>query len=199
MLSLPLALSGVHPGIPGETPYLSIDPERRARLAALLGPRVRPRLGIAWSGNPSHAQDRFRSIPFERFSGMFCDGADWFALQNAINPRDVDAFLADGRVRAFGAELGDFADTADLVDHMDLVVTVDTSLAHLAGALGKPVWILLAANPDWRWMLGRPDTPWYPTARLFRQPRGAGWSGVIDEIRAELGAGHHVASSARAR
>jgi Tfp pilus assembly protein PilF len=191
MMSLPLALAASVPAIPARTPYLRPDPTRRAAFAAQLGPKVRPRIGVAWSGNPAHAQDRFRSIPFETFAALTGAEADWIALQNAINPSDVDAFLAHGRVRAFGAELKDFADAAALVDLMDLVITVDTSLAHLAGALGKPVWILLAPNPDWRWMLNRPDTPWYPTARLIRQPRGAGWPPVIEAARADLRATLH--------
>ena len=102
--------------------------------------------------------------------------------------READASVLASRadIRQFGGDLRDFAETAALVEHMDVVVTVDTSVAHLAGAMGKPTWILLPFNPDWRWMLDREDSPWYPTARLFRQPAIGDWASVIIRVRDEL-------------
>ena len=108
------------------------------------------------------------------------------ALQNEICPSDAVAFAECGRVSFFGDILDDFTDTAALVEQMDLVITVDTSLAHLAGSLGKPVWIMLPFAPDWRWLLGRADSPWYPSARLFRQPAIGDWASVIADVRDAL-------------
>jgi hypothetical protein len=144
------------------------------------------RIGLAWSGSATHANDHNRSIAFERLAPLLSHDADWFALQTEIRPADAPAFAASGRVGFHGPALEDFEDTAALVDLMDLIVTVDTSVAHLAGAMGKPVWILLPFSPDWRWLLDRADSPWYPTARLFRQPRLRDWDSVIAAVGAAL-------------
>jgi Flp pilus assembly protein TadD len=184
LLSLPLAL-GATKNIP-PSPPLRADPKRIARIAARLGPKTKPRIGIAWSGNPAHLNDHNRSIPFEALAPLLTHEADWIALQNDIRPSDGAAFARAGCVRFFGDALGDFSDAAALTDQMDLVISVDTSLAHLAGALGKPVWILLPFTPDWRWLLGRDDSPWYPSARLFRQPAPGDWPSVLEAVRAEL-------------
>jgi Flp pilus assembly protein TadD len=184
LLSLPLAL-GATKDIPPPAP-LRADPQRVARIAALLGPKTRRRIGIAWSGNPAHLDDHNRSIPFERLAPLLTHDADWIALQNDIRSSDATAFARDGRVRFFGEALGDFSDAAALADQMDLVISVDTSLAHLAGALEKPVGILLPFVPDWRWLLGRDNSPWYPTARLFRQPAPGDWASVIEAVSSSL-------------
>jgi hypothetical protein len=186
LMSLPLAFGTTLESIPAPRRYLHADEARRTRCEALLSPRTRPRIGLAWSGNPAHANDRSRSIALARLAPMLCEDADWIALQNHVRPDDVDALLAGERVRFVEPAPRDFADTAALLDLMDLVITVDTSIAHLAGAMGKPVWILLPFRPDWRWMLDRRDSPWYPSARLFRQPRIADWESVIEEVGAEL-------------
>ena len=112
--------------------------------------------------------------------------AEWICLQREFRPGETAALTAKPKIRIFGEEIGDFADTAALIDHMDLVVTVDTSVAHLAGALGKPVWVLLRHSPDWRWLLDRGDTPWYPSARLFRQPTVGDWRSVVNEVTAQI-------------
>jgi len=186
LMSLPLAFGTTLETIP---PPLRLQRgERPAAFAALPGPKTRPRIGLAWSGNPTHLNDRNRSIAFAALTPLLGEDVEWIAIQNQIRASDADAFAASGRVAFFGDALDDFADTAALVEQMDLVVTVDTSLAHLAGSLGKPVWILLPYAPDWRWLLGRTDSPWYPTARLFRQPAIGDWASVIDEVRAALAA-----------
>ncbi len=186
IIDLPLAFGTTLETVPSPGRYLASEPARRARFEAILGPRDRPRIGLAWSGNPDHKNDRNRSIAFERLRPLLDHDARWVALQNDIRPADRHAFEADGRVSFHGDALSDFADTAALADLLDLVITVDTSLAHLAGALGKPVWILLPHIPDWRWLLGRDDSPWHPTARLFRQPEPGDWTAVIDRVKAAL-------------
>jgi hypothetical protein len=188
LLSLPLAFKTTAETIPSQPLPLRADPERRARFERLLGPKTRLRIGVAWSGNPSHKNDLNRSIPFEIFARLLSDDIQWSALQTSIKSEDVPAFLDRRRVETFGPEIDDFRDTAALVDLMDLVISVDTSIAHLAGAMGKPVWILLPFVPDWRWMLGRRDSPWYPSARLFRQPKIGDWASVIEAVNCELAA-----------
>jgi tetratricopeptide (TPR) repeat protein len=186
LLSLPLAFGTTLGSIPPPAPRPRAEEARRAAFRARLGPNARPRVGIAWSGNPDHKNDQDRSIAFERLLPLLTDEVEWIALQKDVRPDDLVALERCGRVGFHGDDLLDFADTAALVDLMDLLITVDTSVAHLAGAMGKPVWILLPFRPDWRWMLGRRDSPWYPSVRLFRQPGPTDWEGVIDEVRAEL-------------
>jgi tetratricopeptide (TPR) repeat protein len=187
LMSLPLALGATLETLAAPERYLAADPERVAAFEALLGPRTRPRVGLAWSGNPDHRNDRFRSIAFERLTPLLSPGFDWVAVQNAVRPGDQAAFDAAG-VRFLGEHLADFDDTAALVEALDLVISVDTSTAHLAGALGRPVWVLLAHSPDWRWMLKRTDSAWYPSARLFRQPKAGDWESVISVVRVALAA-----------
>ncbi|HLZ83753.1 MAG TPA: tetratricopeptide repeat protein [Caulobacteraceae bacterium] len=186
LLSLPLAFGTTPETIPSPEGYLRADEARTARFAARLGPRGRPRVGLAWSGNPEHDNDHNRSIPFRLLGPLLGADADFACLQDAVRPSDTEAFTSAGRVGFHGGELKDFADTAALVAMMDLVITVDTSLAHLAGALGRPVWILLPFVPDWRWMRDRPDSPWYANARLFRQPRIGDWDSVVEAVRREM-------------
>jgi tetratricopeptide (TPR) repeat protein len=184
--SLPLLLGTRLETIPAWPQYLEADPERRRRFEARLGPSTQPRIGLAWSGSPTHKNDRNRSLRFEQLAPLLLRPAQWVCLQKDVRPADAAALAACGEVTFLGEALGDFADTAALIDLMDLVVTVDTSIAHLAGALGKPVWILLPYIPDWRWMLGRADSPWYPSARLFRQPSRGDWASVIEAVKGEL-------------
>jgi hypothetical protein len=149
------------------------------------------RLGLAWAGSPAHPFDRLRSLPEAAFAPLLDrPGIEAHALQ-------PDAAPADARIRAH-PELADFADTAALVAAMDLVVTVDTAVAHLAGALGRPVWILLAHAPDFRWMLDRADTPWYPSARLFRAKGPRQWEAVIAAVGGALDAWRPQAERKRA-
>jgi len=179
LMSLPLAFGTE----PGNVPYLSADPALVAAWAGRLPTGGRRKVGLVWSGNPDHPNDRNRSIPLARFVRLVEGDADFVALQTDVRPADEPA-LRD--ILMLDTEDRDFADTAALIALMDVVVTVDTSVAHLAGALGKPVWILLPHEPDWRWMLGRDDSPWYPTARLFRQSRPGDWDGVLDRVAAAL-------------
>jgi tetratricopeptide (TPR) repeat protein len=188
LLSLPLALNTTLDTIPASGAYLKADPEKIAAWRTTLGPSPKQRIGISWSGNPAHRNDHNRSIPLSEFVKMLPPGLEYVSLQKDL--RDGDrAILADARVRDFGDALQDFSDTAALCDLMDDVISVDTSIAHLAGALGKPVRILLSFSPDWRWLLHRSDTPWYARAKLYRQQNIGDWRAVLTGVRADLSAG----------
>ena len=189
LLSLPLAFATRLDNIPAEAAYLQADPERAAAWRARLGGESgQPRIGLAWSGNPEHHNDHNRSIPLAEFARLAAGPGQFVSLQKQVREADLAALRERPDILHFGDELGDFADTAALVAHLDLVVAVDTSVAHLAAALGKPVWLLLPFNPDWRWLLGRDDSPWYPGMRLFRQAGLGDWGGVIDRVKAALDA-----------
>ena len=187
IMSLPDAFATTLATLPARVPYLSADPARvdawKERLRKLEGPFT---VGIVWSGNPSHPNDRNRSIALEAFRSIEVPGIRFVSLQPEVREKDRPAYEAWTGLARFGEELRDFADTAALVSALDLVVTVDTSVAHVAGALGRPVWVLVPHYPDWRWMLGRDDSPWYPSARLWRQPRPREWPAVLAGVRAEL-------------
>lgn len=186
LMSLPLAF-GTTPGSVPPPARLRAPPELEAAWAARLGPRDgRPRIGLAWSGRPSHANDRNRSMPFAALAPLLDAGARWICIQQEIRPADAAALRADGRVGHFGAEIVDFADTAALLAQLDLVLSVDTAVAHLAGTLGLPLWLLLPRDPDWRWLAGREDSPWYPSARLFRQAAPGDWADVVGQVSAAL-------------
>jgi hypothetical protein len=151
-------------------------------------------VGLAWSGSTTLRNDRNRSIALERFDGVRDMPATFIALQKEIREADRPALEGGRPVEHFEDELADFRDTAALAALMDVVITVDTAIAHLAGAMGKTVWILLPFSPDWRWLLDRDDSPWYPSARLFRQPRPGDWDTVLERVAAEL---RLLASSSR--
>jgi Tfp pilus assembly protein PilF len=183
LLSLPLAFATTLETIPAEPRYLAADPDRVTAWRARLRPTSKPRVGIAWSGNPAHANDHNRSVPLDALAPLLSADVDWTCLQKDLPDADRQQL---GDIAWFGPDLGDFGDTAALIALMDLVITVDTSAAHLAGAMGKPVWLLLPTSSDWRWMTERADTPWYPGMRLFRQQAAGDWAGVASEVRAAL-------------
>jgi tetratricopeptide (TPR) repeat protein len=187
LMSLPNAFATTLATLPAAVPYINADPARvkawRDRLEAL-GEALR--VGIVWSGNASHPNDRNRSIPLETFKRIVTPGVQFVSLQPEVRASDRGAYQGWAGLARFGEELKDFADTAALVSALDLVVTVDTSVAHVTGALGQPVWVLLPHYPDWRWMLGRDDSPWYPSMRLWRQPVPRDWPAVLYEVRGEL-------------
>jgi ADP-heptose:LPS heptosyltransferase len=173
--------------VPADIPYLHAAEDRLAKWRQRLEGTAMPRVGIAWSGNPRHQNDRNRSLALaDLLPALAAAPVGLFSLQKELREGDASQLAAAGTVRHFGDELGDFAGTAALVALMDLVIAVDTSVAHLAGALGKPTWILLPYSPDWRWLLAREDSPWYPTARLFRQASAGDWAGVTARVGAAL-------------
>jgi Tfp pilus assembly protein PilF len=185
--SLPLAFATTLDSMPAQVPYLSAPAERIAAWQARL-PSGAPRVGLAWSGNPRHKNDRDRSVAFASLAPLIAgSGMNFVSLQKDPRETDTHALRQCANVVHVAAELHDFADTAAVISLLDLVITVDTSVAHLAGALGKPVWILLPTTVDWRWLLDREDSPWYPTARLFRQIRIGDWGAVIARVGVELG------------
>jgi hypothetical protein len=151
-----------------------------------LGSKHRPRVGLAWSGRPAHPNDRNRSTSFECLARLLDVDATFVSLQKEVRPDDAPAVSSRSDLLQFADELRTFADTAAIISNLDLVISVDTSVAHLAGALAKPVWVLLPFFPEWRWLLDRDDSPWYPTARLFRQNAPGDWPEVIGRVVVEL-------------
>jgi tetratricopeptide (TPR) repeat protein len=185
LMSLPLALGQPHPA-PEPRPYLSADPTRAAAWAERLGAATSPRVGLVCSGSPTHGKDAQRSIPFATLAAALPAGPEYHLLQKDLREGDRAALAARPEIRVWAETLGDFADTAALAAHMDLIVSVDTSVAHLAGAIGAPVWVLLPADPDWRWGLGRETTPWYPEMRLYRQVTRGDWNRPLKQIAKDL-------------
>jgi len=184
--SLPLALATELSTVPADVPYLEPAPDRIARWQERLAGMPSRRIAIAWAGNVNHPNDRNRSIGFERLAALFSCDAGFVSIQRDLSDKDAAAIAGIPQRFHVGSALDDFDDTAAVLSLVDLVVSVDTSVAHLAGALGRPAFVLLPFAPDWRWMLDRADSPWYPTARLFRQPAPGDWSSVIGMVRAEL-------------
>jgi tetratricopeptide (TPR) repeat protein len=186
-LSLPLVFGSGLETIPHETPYLRASTQAVANWSQRLPPKTRPRIGLAWSGRPEHNNDQNRSIDLASFlSPLEGIDATLVSLQRDVRAADAIVLKERSDVIHFGEQLKDFSDTAAVAENLDLVIAVDTSVAHLAGALGKPVWILLPFIPDWRWLLERDDSPWYPTARLFRQDDSRRWDSAFARLRAAL-------------
>jgi tetratricopeptide (TPR) repeat protein len=185
--SLPLALKTEPATIPSAHCYIGADAAHMAKWRPRLDAVGRPRVALAWSGNPQHMNDRNRSIPLSLFAPLWSTGAVHFVcVQRELREGDAELLAREPRVTQLGTELDDFADTAAVLALVDLVITVDTSVAHLAGAMGRPVYILLPFSPDWRWTLAGESSRWYPTARLFRQPSLGDWDSVIERLRGEL-------------
>ena len=185
LMSLPLALGIDVASMVNAPRYLHADPAIVSHWIGRLGERgARPRVGLAISGNIAHHNDANRSIRLQDCSALL-QAADSLIIQKGLRKEDADALAQFPRARYVGDTFGDFSDSAAVIDQCDLVITVDTSVAHLAGALGKPTWLLVPANPDWRWQLDRDDSPWYASARLFRQSRIGDWSDVVDRVARE--------------
>jgi tetratricopeptide (TPR) repeat protein len=191
LLSLPLAFGTQPETIPAVIPYLAAPAERLADWRDRLPPAgslvARPRVGFVWSGQPSHKNDANRSIPLKRLAALFEDPpVQCFSLQSDLRDSDGEALRGLPDLVHLGGAFRDFADTAAVIALLDVVISVDTAVAHLAGALGKPVVILVPHAADFRWLRSRDDTPWYPTAKLFRQPAFGDWDSVIVRLRDEL-------------
>jgi hypothetical protein len=184
LLSIPGIVGTTLESIPAAVPYLAADPSRREAWAGRVKGLDGLKVGLVWAGNPEYSSDRDRSIPFDAFRALFgVDGVSYLSLQK--RPAGT-APLGDVAMADWMDDARDFSDTAALVEALDLVVSVDTSVAHLAGALGKPVWLLNRINTDWRWMVDREDSPWYPTMRIFRQRTRGDWETVLAEAREML-------------
>jgi predicted O-linked N-acetylglucosamine transferase (SPINDLY family) len=175
--------------IPAQVPYLFADASQVERWRQEVGLDNAFKIGITWQGNPKHHRDRQRSMPLSHFTRLAqLPGVRLFSLQKGTGAEQLDTFAAACGVCDLGRSLNTFMDTAAVLMSLDLVVTADTAVAHLAGALGVPVWLALPFAPDWRWLLDRNDSPWYPSMRLFRQRQPGEWQGVFDDMAAEIAA-----------
>jgi hypothetical protein len=189
LMSLPHLLGTTLATIPANVPYLRPSPDDVTRWAARLAadPDLPDfRVGLVWAGSPLHANDSRRSLSLDALEVLAQPGASFYSLQKDAAAAAAATPPAGLRLIDLGPNLHDFAETAAAVSRLDLVITVDTAVGHLAGALGRPVWLLLSAVHDTRWMTEREDTPWYPTMRLFRQRPGETWGPVLQRVRAEL-------------
>ena len=187
-MSLPLAFNTSLETIPNEVPYLTADPPQvaawRRRLASLPGLKI----GLAWAGSPgpsagTQAADRRRSVSLAQMRPLASvSDATFVSLQKGDPHQQIKSTLPPFMIYDWTGELNDLADTAALIDALDLVISVDTSIVHLAGALGKPIWLLNRFASEWRWLLDRQDSPWYPTLRQFRQPQPGDWESVVRQV-----------------
>ena len=186
LMTLPVAFGTTVETIPAEIPYLKAEPSRVAEWKEKLGPASRPRLGLVWAGNPDLKQASIRDIPFKTLLPLLQLPADFISLQKVIDAADRPAYDRAPNLVRIGETLSDFADTAALVENLDLVIAVDTSTLHLSAALGRPVWLMNRLDTCWRWLTRRNDSPWYPTLRQFRQRTAGDWDGVVQDIAREL-------------
>jgi tetratricopeptide (TPR) repeat protein len=185
LLSLPYVFHTSLDTVPANIPYLATEPARVKKWK----PKTRKgrpwRIGLAWSGSDKHENDHNRSIALAMFAELLSLPVEWHSLQKEYRPHDMQA-LQHSPLQQHQAKLTEFADTAALIQTLDMVISVDTAVAHLAGALGKPVWLLMAFAPEYRWLLSRNDSPWYPTMRIFRQRELANWQDVMEQVQLEL-------------
>ena len=186
VMSLPLAFGTRLETIPSDIPYLRADTAAIEVWRKRLGAKTKARIGLVWSGNAEHRNDRNRSISLSVLAPALDTRCEFFSLQKELRPDDGDFLAHNSLVQNFGEHLGDFADTAALAANMDLVVCVDTSVLHLVGAMGIYAFALIPFNPDWRWLLDRDDTPWYPSVRLIRQSRPGDWASCLAVVHTEL-------------
>jgi Flp pilus assembly protein TadD len=187
LLCLPMIFDTNLDTIPAKIPYIKADDLLVKRWKEKIGDSSSVKVGLIWQGNPVHRRDRERSIAFEKLAPLAAiDGISFYSLQKGDGSEQAKNPSSGLKLIDYMNEVHDFSDTAALIENLDLVISVDTSVAHLAGAMGKPVWILIQYSPDWRWMLKREDSPWYPTMRLFRQPSFGDWNPVIKRVADEL-------------
>lgn len=186
LMSLPLAFGLTPDDIPyAHQPYIRSLESNSDHWSQILGVPRRPRIGVMWSGG-DNPKIRNRSIPLSLFSMLLGEEFDWVSLQKDLRADDASLSARMSSLRHYGPQQADFADAAGIIDNCDLVISVDTSIAHLAGAMGKECWVLLPKIADWRWMLNRDDSPWYSSVRLFRQASEGDWLGLLMRVRAEL-------------
>jgi tetratricopeptide (TPR) repeat protein len=186
LLSLPYVFKTTLQTIPNKNRYLRADSTKISFWQKKLGPTDKRRIGVVWAGSPGHNNDMNRSIGLNQFKELFTSHHEWHSLQVEYREGDLSTLEMYQNVYSYHDQLNDFSDTAALIEMMDLIITVDTSVAHLAGAMGKNVWILLPYAPDYRWTLKQTDCPWYSSAKLFRQKQAGDWGGVINDISKKL-------------
>jgi tetratricopeptide (TPR) repeat protein len=187
VMSLPLAFKTELSTIPASVPYLEVPKEHMEKWRDRVRQGKKFSVALAWTGSAGNEENDIRSIPIEKFTLLFADkDIQWLSVQRDVSPQDSEFLNGHPEVAQLGTELSDFADTAAVISQTDLVISVCTSVAHLAGALNRPFWLLSKHSPDFRWLLDREDSPWYPSARLFRQPDFGDWERVIERVSREL-------------
>lgn len=186
LMSLPGAFKTTLETIPCPVPYLHADRDKVARWHEILGPRTRPRIGLAWSGNPNNSNEPRRRVDLAEWIKYLPEECEYICLQNQFRASDREVLQASSRITNVESHLRSFTDTAALLETLDLVISVDTSLAHLSGAMGKKTWVLLSFLADWRWLSDRTDCPWYPTATLYRQSVAGEWGSVLAQVKEDL-------------
>ncbi len=186
LMSLPLAFKTTVETIPALVPYLVSPPDKTELWRNNLGKKSRPRIGLCWSGSPVSSNDPWRNIPLESLLPILNENVEWHSLQKDVREHDRTILNSRPDIKDHALALKDFTDTAALIAELDLVISVDAVAAHLTGALGKPLWSVQPFFPDFRWLRGREDSPWYPTARLFRQQRMDDWTAVVGRLQEEL-------------
>jgi len=186
IMSLPLAFKTTVTDIPARIPYLHADEIKQKEWQKKLGAKTKLNVGLVWSGSTVHKNDHHRSIPFEMLKPLFSLPIEFHVLQKEIREGDIDTLSEFDQIKTYPTDLNDFSDTAALIQNMDLVISVDTSVAHLVGAMGKTCWILLPYSPDFRWMIDGNESPWYPSVSLFRQPAYKDWQNVISQVKRGL-------------
>lgn len=186
LMSLPMALGLRLQDLPGPIPYLQPDPERLARWHQRLAALPRPLVALNWAGRPTHFNDAARSVSFATLAPLAGAGVTFLAIQKGPAAAQAEAAPPGMRIERLDNEIADFDDTAAILSIADLLISVDSSPVHLAGALGRAAWVMLPHAPDWRWLTQRTDTPWYPTHRLFRQHRRHRWDEVVADLSAAL-------------
>lgn len=192
MMSLPYHFGTTLENIPLAAGYLEAEPKFKEKWRLKLArQRVsneakKLKIGVVWAGSNEHRLNHFRNIPLTHFARLFEWETEFHCLQKEITESDREAVKNHQNVAVWDNELKDFSDTAGLVAQLDLVISVDTSVAHLSAAMGKPTWILLSHSPDFRWLLDRTDSPWYHCVRLFRQGTEQDWQAVIEQVKQTL-------------
>jgi len=186
MMSLPMVMDLALADLPGQVPYLTPDPARLAQWQRRLQKLPRPLVALVWAGRPEHHNDANRSLPLAAFAPLALTGVSFIALQKGPKAAEAKAPPPGMALISLSDEIRDFEDTAAILSIADLLVSIDSAPVHLAGALGRPAWVLLPFVPDWRWLLERTDTPWYPSVRLFRQDARGDWHGLLDRAAAAL-------------
>ena len=188
LLSLPLAFKTNLDTILSPSGYINLDnyPNKIMEWKARLGSKLKPRVGLVWSGNPRHKNDHNRSILLRDILPFLSNQFEYVSLQKEVREVDKSTLDSNPHILNFSSHLDDFLDTAALIDNLDLVISIDTSVVHLSGALGKKTLLLLPYVPDWRWLLDKDDSPWYPSIKLYRQTFIGDWNSVLDRLKLDL-------------
>jgi len=186
LLSLPLAFKTELNTIPPAAKNITSDNEKNSKWQTKLGEKTKPRIGLVWSGSTIHKNDHNRSLTLSELLPYLPSHIEYVCLQKELRDIDKVALEKNPHIQFYGDALEDFTDTAALCELMDIIISVDTSVAHLAGTLGKSTWVLLPYSPDWRWLLDRDDSPWYPSAKLYRQEKIGDWNGVLEKLNRDL-------------